>query len=323
MAKSDLKINQLTWSSGIIYKPGDVPYMELGVWNHGTGKAGAHTVRAFLSKDEFLDDSDILVFRSRSDGLKAGSFELHSDGALQLPDDVPGGSYMVISQVDPRGEVTESNEDNNTTIWDTVGIGDTSEIRYVVENDTVDALATASDIFAKQGHLVFMARMSQAAYHLRNELVGDRVNDVKVGAKGAYQSIQDDVKLLTAEDLPALKLEWVDSVFNVKGLRHGIYTKENAAALVARSKDALFIAFRGTNDNEGEAGYPANTPDEEDWDGIGLGAGKLDHWRQYGDLLEALRDYVGKASSGIKKVFVTGHSLGASMVEAYMEAPWV
>ena len=101
--------------------------------------------------------------------------------------------------------------------------------------------------------------------------------------------------------------------FGPEGLRSGIYTNQNAAAFAARSKDALFISFRGTNDNTGEEGPPnpfTNTPDESHW------VGKKDHLDLFADLFSALSTYVGNLANGISTVYVVGHSLGGGLSKA-------
>jgi pimeloyl-ACP methyl ester carboxylesterase len=103
----------------------------------------------------------------------------------------------------------------------------------------------------------------------------------------------------------------------------GIYVNENAAALVRRAKDALFLSIRGTNDVinfnivllpfEYQAGTAS--ADEYDWKNMGT------HYDKLKPLFAAL--FVGQESyiatnTDIKIIYVTGHSLGAAMVQKFM-----
>jgi Ca2+-binding RTX toxin-like protein len=97
--------------------------------------------------------------------------------------------------------------------------------------------------------------------------------------------------------------------FPTKGVVDGIYLNQNAAALVGRCANALFIAFRGTNDDPSlEHGL---TPDDEDW--VRMGA----YYALFKPFVVATDLYL-KRHPEITHVFVTGHSLGGSMVQKYM-----
>jgi hypothetical protein len=125
--------------------------------------------------------------------------------------------------------------------------------------------------------------------------------------------------------------------FPYTGLDDGIYTDGNAAALVGRSVDAVFLAFRGTNDMpSGMLGLTdvaaalagAGTPDVDQWfDNPVLNGGlptfndqgMRDHYGLLAPLVSALDTYINNPANGVNKVFVTGHSLGAAMTQAYMD----
>lgn len=87
----------------------------------------------------------------------------------------------------------------------------------------------------------------------------------------------------------------------------GIYDYDKAwdpstpRAIVARSADAVLISFRGTE----------STGDKTDWLDI------PDRYKKFEALTKAVDEYVSNDHS-IKKVYVTGHSLGGGTAEEYM-----
>ena len=102
--------------------------------------------------------------------------------------------------------------------------------------------------------------------------------------------------------------------FPADGLEGGIFTQGNAAALVGRAADPLFVAFRGTNDVETVDDVLSGTPDRDHW----TPAGKAAHDALFADLRAAIDDYLA-ANPGVKKIYVTGHSLGGAMAHAFMQ----
>lgn len=175
---------------------------------------------------------------------------------------------------------------------------------------TEPELPATQALFRRHGEAAFMAQLALTAYALADdEPLAPGLNDD--GPSIGFAA--DSLHLLDVNDLPALTPRIVDGLFGVTGLRGGIYTNQNAAALVGRTADALFIAFRGTNDNGGDA-FPIDTPDERDWLNMPR------HARLFTELLNALRDYVDQHTD-ITRVYVAGHSLGAAMVERLLEGP--
>jgi Ca2+-binding RTX toxin-like protein len=79
------------------------------------------------------------------------------------------------------------------------------------------------------------------------------------------------------------------------------YSKSVAQAVLARSADGLVISFRGTN------GW-ADVPHWAEMD---------EHLRLFGDLVAAVNELIINDTT-IRHVFVTGHSLGAAMVDPFM-----
>ncbi len=81
----------------------------------------------------------------------------------------------------------------------------------------------------------------------------------------------------------------------------------SSVALVSRSADALFLAFRGTDGNGSEG---------SDWydDGFAM----TPHYERYSALTKGIADYL-LAHPEIKNVYVTGHSLGGQMATMFMQ----
>lgn len=102
----------------------------------------------------------------------------------------------------------------------------------------------------------------------------------------------------------------------------GLYTFGSSAALLARNKDSVVIAFRGTNDNRGakskagsyndKDGNHYYRPDVGDWTDM------PNHYQNFEPLITGLDKYIAN-NKDIKNVFVTGHSLGGAMAIAYMQ----
>lgn len=147
--------------------------------------------------------------------------------------------------------------------------------------------------------------LAYGAYHLdARETEGPGLNSGNAGADRAYLSAATRVQFLGADDV---SVRTGSTKYGANGLENGIYTRANAAALVGRDDDGtLYIAFRGTNDTKGSSLF--RTPDESHW------FNKDDHYALFAPLIAGLDAYA--AENGIRKLVITGHSLGASMVEA-------
>jgi hypothetical protein len=170
-----------------------------------------------------------------------------------------------------------------------------------------------------------MMALSSAAMRLRARDTDpdDGVNTKEIAKSGvnsptvAYQSAAwkiatEHLTLLDADDMPSLKpVKSSSKDFPSIGLESGIFTNKNGAALVARSDDALFVAFRGSNDIDGGIG---TSPDSSQW-----GDKRADHWKLFSKLDAAIKTYL-KAHPEIDKVYITGHSLGGGMVNAFMQS---
>ena len=194
----------------------------------------------------------------------------------------------------------------------------------IVDNDEG---STANSLFAQEGKLAFLATLANAAYRLRTdrdladgvnttEVVGDNINNATTAAATADFTLADRyLELLNRGDMSSLTpAASGNASFPSNGLEGGIFTRGNAAALVARSADALFVAFRGTNDFDGFFDLLFGTPDRDHWST----AGKAAHYALFADLRTAINAYL-IANASVTKVYVTGHSLGGAMAHAFMQ----
>lgn len=83
--------------------------------NIGTGNAGEHQVKVFLSSDDELDDDDVLVGEKNVNKLKKGNLKLvHVQ--IELPDDSDLGPMFLIAMADADEEQDEINENNNIEV---------------------------------------------------------------------------------------------------------------------------------------------------------------------------------------------------------------
>ncbi|MCB1358112.1 MAG: hypothetical protein KDK53_17030 [Maritimibacter sp.] len=182
------------------------------------------------------------------------------------------------------------------------------------------ALNSTQDVLDKHGVLGLAAKLSMAAYRLdrtpdgltpERELWGYNHRE---GARDAmFEELREDLHFLSSAELDAsVGTEAPTAQFPRAGLDDGIYTNLNAAALVARTDDALFLSFRGTNDNTSPGEGIPDTPDGRHW------IPKGQHWDLFDPLMTALVEYLGNHGE-ITDVYVSGHSLGGAMVEAFME----
>ena len=75
----------------------------------------------YLSTDEFIDTSDLLLGELRWDLPMGDGFDYDMD--IDLPDDLAAGTYYVGSIFDDLNEVVEEYEDNNTHVYrDTLNV---------------------------------------------------------------------------------------------------------------------------------------------------------------------------------------------------------
>ncbi|UOQ75078.1 T9SS type A sorting domain-containing protein [Hymenobacter cellulosilyticus] len=84
------------------------------VRNQGGGDASSSSLGYYLSVDNTLSSSDLLLGTSSGAALAAGQTATRN-GVFSIPAGVSPGTYYVVYAADPAGTVTESNETNNTT----------------------------------------------------------------------------------------------------------------------------------------------------------------------------------------------------------------
>ncbi len=121
---------------------------------------------------------------------------------------------------------------------------------------------------------------------------------------GAYADV-DGAK--ARNDLVNLGWQFLDpttKTLDQSGLN--MYSSANAAALVGVKGDSLVLSFRGTDS------VFATDTDVVDW------VLQQNHYGKFSSLISAIKSYVQDASNGIKKVYVTGHSLGGVMATWYL-----
>ena len=80
--------------------------------NLGTGNAGDHTISLYLSDDNVLDSGDELVGEEEVGNLKNGKHRMVMV-QFELEDADEGQAYLIV-KVDSEGDVSETNENNNT-----------------------------------------------------------------------------------------------------------------------------------------------------------------------------------------------------------------
>jgi len=238
-----------------------------------------------------------------------GSLILNSDGSY---------SYKASSGG------TKSGQDIFTYTVDD-GHGGTASSTLVIDVKK-GALLSAQSIFAGAGgEAFFLAELANASYHLGAfELAAPGYNNVpSTLAQIDYTSIGASLTWLNT-NIPELSgltpTPTGDPHYPYTGLSFdGIYANQNAAALVGRSADSLFIAIRGTNDLSGLFDLAAGTPDVDQWFSASPSDEGMDnYYALLQPLFTALDAYINNPANGIAHIYVTGHSLGAAMVQRYM-----
>jgi hypothetical protein len=269
-----------------------------------------------------------------------GPFEF-SNGVVTF---TPGATTEIIT-VNVQGDSTFESEGFAETF--AVGLSNPSNGVTIdpQHNSATGTIENDDALFSQSGELSFLARLADAAYHVdqsvipgfgSHEIIAGGVNSQNVEADQQYADIVSELNPLTAADLPLLAPHSSGCPdFPIDGISDaGVYTDGNAAALVVRSSDSLFISFRGTNDDPGflqeAVGLGETNNDLNLLQYIGKSVGvdgtpDTDDWRNMGDyhdllvpLENAIYTYIDDPRNGITHVYVTGHSLGAAMVTAMM-----
>ena len=254
----------------------------------------------------------------------AGGFVIHGQDA----DDGSGRSVASAGDVngDGFGDLIIGAHSGDAAGNAKVNAGDS----YVLFGKSANPpVLTANQIFNAEGggvqaagRIRVLADFSKAAYALQpwEVLAGNPViNDNSPYAIDAYQALLGQgwapANLKPTDTVNSTSIVGGQLVKNSVTMSNGFFTNGNAAAFVARSSDALVISFRGTNDNGStNAADPANGvyPDKDQW------LNMRDHYALLQPLLIVIDRYVANSANGITSVYVTGHSLGGSMVIQYM-----
>jgi len=221
-------------------------------------------------------------------------------GVVNLADIYTDDVYTAIS--DPNPPLLSADE-----IFEAEGLTGGDEL----DASTIGALGA--------GKIKVMADFSKAVYHLQewekieSNMLTDNplINDKKDGSDKAasdlvnqgWEPIIDLNPTLISPDNNIAGYSWLDLT---NQMVNGFYTNGNAAAFVGRSKDAIVISFRGTNDTG-----KSDSPDMRDW------VQKPFHYELMRPLVKAVEEYV--QTHGIHKVYVTGHSLGGAMAIKFLD----
>lgn len=178
--------------------------------------------------------------------------------------------------------------------------------------------ATESQLIAI-GKMRVLSDFSGAAYNLQNWENKAFNNDGKVGGENnSYSELLSEGWKPLDLSIPVIKnpMPNVGNFVATNKYEGGYFTNGNAAAFVARCGDAAVISFRGTNDKNGDTSLSPNSdgksPDEVDWTLM------ENHYHLLDSLISAFDSYVNNSTNGIKKVYVTGHSMGGALAINYM-----
>jgi Ca2+-binding RTX toxin-like protein len=229
----------------------------------------------------FDADSDALTFAAT--GLPTG-LQLSAAGTITGTPTAVAGRY-----------------EYTVTVSDGQGGTDTDTAAIIVRR----ALTPTAQLMADEGAMRIAAHLSNAAYHQATSESGRSQWSETTSHTASYQWVVSHLQLLTTVDLPDLVLQEStggNGTYYRNGLSQGIFNSANAAALVARSEDTVFLAFRGTNEDA----------DVLDWADRGA------HWSEFTRLTNEIVAYVGAEAAGghpVERIFLTGHSLGGGMVQ--------
>ena len=124
------------------------------VLNQGTMTAGEFSMNLYLSADPLISKEDILVGQRVVNGLSAGYSDTQ-ETTITLSSLLSVGAYYFGAIVDLNDEVTETDEDNNTLVGNTIAITIGPDLIVTVINGPASAEAggsfTISDTVTNQG----------------------------------------------------------------------------------------------------------------------------------------------------------------------------
>lgn len=246
-----------------------------------------------------LDDGLVLHFMSATDLLNflERNPDIVIEGELYVQNDL---SELDFYQLRTAGVFSDYDVTFDLENWDW-GFDES----YSIPDE---ALNSSAHIEMQDHTLKILAEFSLAAYHLAGwEPTGEDFNSENLQASDLYNQLKLDgwyMMELADISLGDAQTQTSQSSGYSFALEGGIYTNENAGALIAVSGSTLILSFRGTNDDS----------DRSQW--IDFDS----HFELFAPLFNLLFDpekgFV--TTAGITEVYVSGHSLGAGMVEAFM-----
>ena len=178
----------------------------LRVYNYGTAASETVVVRAYLSADEILDGSDVVIGEAETGLIGAGESTYLS--VELVPEGIPLDDYVLIFEADPLNEIPETREDNNVAIGGAVTVGaPTPNLRlnaFFAPSEIGNGVATPYSFeIANTGTAAFESALISAYLSQDSELSDDdvQIGQIESGALGVgeveYLSID-----LTPESLP-------------------------------------------------------------------------------------------------------------------------
>jgi probable HAF family extracellular repeat protein len=305
----------------------------------------SQTVHAFVANSN--------SFVTIGDDLGTGAAALGVNNAGQIVGYYADSAGINHAFLDDAGVFTTIDDPLGTKGSVATGINDSGQIigYYTDSNGQQHGfLATPSTSLTKTskafedagGKDALLAKLANAAYDLapdeptkvQNPLLPEDLvtaNDTSPTGHTDYMNLGQSLQWLNANDLPVTPSGSSTLDPFITGFRGGVYTNGPASPLVGRTDDALFISFRGTNDDP--SGKPdlaaiadglSPTFDEGYWfkNPILDSEGMTDYYNLYKPLLDELKSYItdsANSANPIVHIYVTGHSLGAAMAEHYME----
>jgi subtilase family serine protease len=112
--EADLRVKKVTFGPFDVDAGESILVTDV-VRNNGVDGVGAFRVGIYLSEDQDVDPSDLLLGFRTLPGLDPNS-EDTGGGELTIPIQTPSGTYWVGAIADDLGAVTEYDEDNNVTV---------------------------------------------------------------------------------------------------------------------------------------------------------------------------------------------------------------
>ncbi len=121
----DFEVNPLTIA------PGGSLKMTCNLLNIGGAQAPSNLVQLYLSKDEVIDGTDILLAYGTMDPLNAGDDISISGEDIALPSSLTSGTWYALIIADADNAIVESNENNNVASVAMVIQGDNADLQII------------------------------------------------------------------------------------------------------------------------------------------------------------------------------------------------